>query len=137
MRSPSAPTRSLRYGSTMSAEPQGGGRGAPAGIPTSLADAPRCLLTFSANVISSTGPEPSAEFAAAAAALARDAQRAARHLGFGPWEGVVAESAEGVLGFAPAGPDSDRLAAVVLPVDTPLGAAQRIAASHAAEGADA
>ena len=95
------------------------------------------MLTFAANVISFTGPEPSPAFTVAAAALARDAQRAARHLGFEPWEGIVVECAAGVLGFVPVGPDSERLAAVILPVDTPVGAAQRVAARHATEGANA
>ena len=95
------------------------------------------MLTLAANVISFTGPEPSPSFAAAAAALARDAQRAARHLGFEPWEGIVVESAGGVLGLAPAAVGSDRLAVVVLPAHTPAGSAQRAAARHAAEVTDA
>lgn len=121
----------------MSAEPPSRVPATPGGARAPLADAPWCMLTFAATVISFIGPEPSPAFTTAAAALARDAQRTARHLGFEPWEGIVAESAAGVLGLAPVGPDSDRLAAVGLPVDTPVGAAQRVAARHAAEGANA
>jgi hypothetical protein len=84
-------------------------------------------------VISCTGPEPTSAFTLAAAALARDAQRAARHLGLAQWDAVVIESAAGVLSFAPSAPDGSRLAAAVFPAATPAGAAQRAAVRHAGE----
>jgi len=119
----------------MSAEPQAGWSRTSGQSTAPGADEVRCLLTVSGEVISFTGPEPTSEFTAAVAALSRDAQRAARHLGLAPWEAVVVESADGILGFAPSGPGGERLAVIGAPAGTPAGAAQRAAIRHAADGA--
>lgn len=94
----------------------------------------RCILTLSGEVLGYTGVEPPGGLAAAVGAMARDAERAARHLGVARWEVMVVESTLGVLGFAPSGPDGDQLAVIGFSTDTPAGAVQRSVSRLAAEG---
>ncbi len=94
----------------------------------------RCIVTLSGNLDSFAGEEPTSEFAVAAGAMARDAERTARHLDFGRWEAMVVESVGGVLGFAPSGADGDKLAVVGFPPGTPSGAVQRAVARMGARG---
>jgi hypothetical protein len=91
----------------------------------------RGIVTLSGNPVSFAGEEASPEFAVAAGAMARDAERTARHLAFGRWEAIVVESTGGVLGFAPSGSDGDQLAVVGFPPGTPPGSVQRAAARMA------
>lgn len=122
-----APILWLSYGSTMSAEQLVGG---------TPGDSPqlRCIVTLSGNPVSFDGEELRSEFATAAGAIARDAERTARHLDFGHWETMVVESVGGVLGFARSGPDGDQLAVVGFPRGAPAGGVQRAAALVAARG---
>jgi hypothetical protein len=101
------------------------------GMPSTAGDLV-CILTLSGEVLSCAGEEPPPAFTVAAGAIARDAERAARHLGFAHWEAIVVESADGVLGFAAAGADGDQLAVIGFPANTPAGAVQRAATRVAA-----
>lgn len=134
MRSRSAPIRWLSYGSTMSAEQRAGGIGPGEGGAPPPANGLRCILSLSGEVLDFTGVEPPGALAAAAGAMARDADRAARHLGFARWQVMVVESPLGVLGFAPSGPDGDQLAVIGFAPETPAGAVQRSVSRLAAEG---
>lgn len=113
--------------------PVDGGDSGSRGAPSSSAGI-SCVLTPSGEVVGAAGETPTPAFAAAASAVARDAERAARHLGFARWETVVIESARGVLAFAPSGADGDRIAVIGFAPDTPAGAAQRSALRLAAGG---
>lgn len=128
-----APILWLSYGSTMSAEQLVGGNSGDRS-PRPAVNGMRCIVTLSGIPVSFAGEEPRSEFSVAAGAMARDAERTARHLDFGRWEAMVVESVGGVLGFAPSGPDGDQLAVVGFPPGTPSGAVQRAAARMAARG---
>ncbi|HUF66320.1 MAG TPA: hypothetical protein VMM17_10145 [Gemmatimonadaceae bacterium] len=117
----------------MSAERRGDGNDMD-GRAAASADDLSCIVTLSGDFVSSfTGRAPSAALTAAAGAMARDAERTARHLGFGNWEALIVESTGGALGVAPSVPDGDQFAVIGLPPDTPAGAAQRAAVRLAAE----
>jgi hypothetical protein len=92
----------------------------------------RCIVTLAGEVVISAGEEPVPALVSTAGAMARDAERAARHLGFVRWEAMVLESDGGILGFAAAAPDADQVAVVGFARGTPAGAVQRAAARLAA-----
>ena len=86
-----------------------------------------CLIADSGEVLASAGSLPDeGAWVEAMAAIRRDAERAARHMGFAAWDALVIESEQGTIGVAPAGAeDTEMLAVVGCPGDPPPGQVPR------------
>lgn len=101
-------------------------------IPESIFDGEKgsgCLIA-DGEVVACTGALPGdGSWVEAMSAIGRDADRAARHIGFSAWDAVVIESEYGMIGLAPtpaAAQGAGALAVAACPAGSPPGYVRRV-----------